>query len=381
MESTLKGHGYEVIVAKNGAEALLSAKAEPPDLIVADILMPVMDGFELCKRWRAEETLKRIPFMFYTATYTDPKDERLALEIGADRFVLKPQKPDVFLGIIREMLEESRKNGGVREKQTCEKEVEILREYNEALFRKLEKKVTDLEWEIRERKRAEEEARLTNQKLALMTEVAYQDIHNKLTALRGFVELSRKASTEDERLTFVEKEVEILGIISNLIQKTKDYLQMGKNQPQWLTLEPMIEIQFSRISREHEISLSCNLKGLEIYADPLISRVFYNLLHNSVVHGKTVTRISFTFREVAERIVLLCEDDGEGISPELAVDLFHRISGGEGRFGLFFAREFLTIQGMEIAQTGVYGEGARFEIIIPKGKYRFSENSRKQQES
>ncbi len=94
----LEGHGYSVELARNGAEALDKARESPPDAIISDILMPVMDGFALCRAWRADERLAGIPFIFYTATYTDPKDEKLGLGLGADAFITKPAEPDELHG-------------------------------------------------------------------------------------------------------------------------------------------------------------------------------------------------------------------------------------------------------------------------------------------
>ena len=93
LESLLKGYGYGTVTANNGAEALGLGLKEPPDLIIADILMPVMDGYTLCREWKKDDTLKNIPFIFYTATYTHPKDGEFALSLGADRFIIKPQEP------------------------------------------------------------------------------------------------------------------------------------------------------------------------------------------------------------------------------------------------------------------------------------------------
>ncbi|MEK7877355.1 MAG: response regulator, partial [Pseudomonadota bacterium] len=70
LQEVLKGQGYRVATARNGAEALQKARQSPPDLIVTDILMPVMDGFSLCWEWKHDERLKRIPLICYTGTYT-----------------------------------------------------------------------------------------------------------------------------------------------------------------------------------------------------------------------------------------------------------------------------------------------------------------------
>ena len=370
LESILKGHHFEVVSTKNGAEALDAALNNPPDLIISDILMPVMDGFELLRRWRADERLKHIPFIIYTATYTDPKDERFALNLGADRFIIKPQKPDVLSRIVGDILLEFQQKQSAAQEPLLS-ETESLRQYNEVLFRKLEKKVKQLEDEVAEHRKSEERTHLANRKLALMTEVTYQDIQNKVTALRGFTELSRNPKEASDRIGFIDKQMEILETIQNLIKKTKDYLQMGTDNSRWIALEEIIPMQMSLQSQKHTVSLVCDLHGLEIYTDPLIARVFYNLIHNAIGHGEHVTRISFSSREEPVGLRLVCEDDGVGIPSDKKRQIFNRIVGGEGKFGLFFVREFLTLFGMSIQETGIPGKGARFEITLPKGAYRF----------
>lgn len=145
LESLLKGVDYKISTAKNGAEALALARKYPPDLIITDILMPVMDGFTLCKEWRKDEVLKKIPFIFYTAAYTSPQDIKYALRLGADRFLIKPQEPSVFLTIVKQVLDES-EMGLIKSKPELEKsETESLREYNAVLFRKLEDKLIQTE--------------------------------------------------------------------------------------------------------------------------------------------------------------------------------------------------------------------------------------------
>jgi CheY-like chemotaxis protein len=370
LESILKGCHYETVSAKNGAEALDTAVNNPPDLIIADILMPVMDGFELCRRWKADERLKQIPFMFYTATYTDPKDEQFALNLGADRFIVKPQKPDVLCRMVTDILSEYQKNRTAAEPTL--NEMESLRQYNEVLFRKLEKKVKQLDGEVAGHRLAEERIILANRKLTLMTEVTYQDIQNKLTALGGYIALSKTPKSEPERIASIDKQMEILSTIQNLISKTKDYQKMGVDRSRWVGLEETIRMQLALQSQKHTLLLDCDLRGLEIFTDPLIARVFYNLIHNALRHGGTVTRITFSWRKDPAGLLLVCEDNGMGIPAGEKSRLFDRVVGGSGKFGLFFVREFLTLSGMTIEETGTPGRGARFEITVPAGMYRFA---------
>jgi len=373
LESILKGYRFDVVAAKDGAGALDAALRNPPDLVVADILMPVMDGFELCRRWKNDERLKHIPFMFYTATYTDPKDEAFAKSLGADRFVVKPQKPEVRGRIVGEVVREFSTKGPLVKCPTID-ETESLRLHNEVLLRKLERRNRQLDCEVSGHRQAEEKSSLANAKLALMTDVANQDIQNKVTALRGFTELSRRSENGTDRVAVIEKQIEILDTIQNLIIKTRDYQQMGIDQSRWIAPDEIIRMQMALQSQKHTVSLTCDLPGLEINCDPLISRVFYNLINNAIRHGGQISRISFSCREVPEGLILVCEDDGHGIPPDEKPFIFDRISGGEGKFGLFFVREFLHLSGMSIQETGISGNGARFEITVPDGMYRFATN-------
>jgi PAS domain S-box-containing protein len=144
LETMLKGMGWEVTSAENGEDALDKARLNPPDLIVTDILMPVMDGYALCRQWKSDDKLKTIPLVFYTATYTGPKDEKFALSLGADLFIIKPQEPDIFMDMLKKVLGEKYTARQVVNKPLGE-EMEFFRQHNETLFRKLEKKMSELE--------------------------------------------------------------------------------------------------------------------------------------------------------------------------------------------------------------------------------------------
>lgn len=166
LESLLKGNGFQVASARNGEEALERLRAESFDIIVSDILMPGMDGYRLCREIKADPALRDIPFVFYTATYTDPKDFEFGLSLGADRFLVKPMEPDAILQELSELLASRASSPPDRSGDPSPEEMGFLRLHNEALFRKLEKKMAaleeanrELEKEVRTRERTEKELR------------------------------------------------------------------------------------------------------------------------------------------------------------------------------------------------------------------------------
>ncbi|MCX6560719.1 MAG: PAS domain S-box protein [Candidatus Aminicenantes bacterium] len=186
----LEKNGFDVVAAANGREALEKAGAHPPDLIVSDILMPVMDGYALCRRCKSDERLKRIPFVFYTASFTEQKDERFALSLGADRFLLKPQEPGVLLRALQEVLCADPAVEPPAIKPLGE-ELEFFRSYNEVLFNKLEKKMLDLEIAKRQFETLAERYRLSFENVSdviymIDTDLVVQSISPSVEKMLGF---------------------------------------------------------------------------------------------------------------------------------------------------------------------------------------------------
>ncbi len=186
LESLLKSSGYEAFSARNGKEALHLARKGRFDLIISDVLMPEMDGFCLCRECKKDDFLKQIPFIFYTATYTEPKDEIFALSLGADKYIHKPQDPEVFIGIVHQVLDEVGKNMISLHPPPAVPEEVVLKEYNATLIRKLEDKmqqtednertlrnyILELEKSIEARKIAEEALKNSERQFRILTETA-----------------------------------------------------------------------------------------------------------------------------------------------------------------------------------------------------------------
>lgn len=145
LEVMLKSEKYDVTRALNGEEVLQHLKKVKYDLIISDILMPVLDGFQLCRTCKTDPILKNIPFIFYTATYINDQDKDFALSLGADRFIIKPIESVEFMNIIREIIHQYiNDNLPVKESQINDEKLYFL-EYSKRLSNKLENKILKLE--------------------------------------------------------------------------------------------------------------------------------------------------------------------------------------------------------------------------------------------
>jgi two-component system cell cycle sensor histidine kinase/response regulator CckA len=141
----LESQGFEIDLARNGAEALAKARDDPPDLIISDVLMPIMDGFALCRDCKADERLNAVPFVFHTATYTDQKDSQLAMAIGADAFITKPVEPEDFMTEITAVLSRAESAHSTVPREPEIAEADFAREHSEALIRMVEQKIQQVE--------------------------------------------------------------------------------------------------------------------------------------------------------------------------------------------------------------------------------------------
>jgi PAS domain S-box-containing protein len=154
LRTLLQGHGFQVEEVRNGAEALSAARRAPPQLVICDLLMPVMDGYALLRQWHADAQLRDVPVIVHTATYTDPQDEQLALTLGADAFVAKPTEPEDLMVTVNAVLARAARRGPVTQATSLPDDEGVLRLYSEVLIAKLERKTLQLEQGVVERDNA-----------------------------------------------------------------------------------------------------------------------------------------------------------------------------------------------------------------------------------
>ena len=208
-----------------------------------------------------------------------------------------------------------------------------------------------------------------NKKLNLLSSITRHDILNQLTALAGYLDMMDKESLDPKIRKYIDVEKRIAETIRKQIQFTKDYHEIGVRSPEWYDVKKTIETVTASLALPNGI-LKIGIRNLSIYADPLLEKVFYNLVENARRHGKRVSSITFSSVSRADSITIVCEDNGEGIPEEYKEAIFNREHFKNTGFGLFLSREILGITSLTIRETGEPGKGGRFEITVPQGYFR-----------
>ncbi|HWQ67675.1 MAG TPA: HAMP domain-containing sensor histidine kinase [Methanospirillum sp.] len=215
-----------------------------------------------------------------------------------------------------------------------------------------------------------------NKKNRLLTSLTRHDLLNQITIIQSFnaVAIEEIVKSDPEKIQKYLSHVMLAGKqIEKMIRFTKEYEEIGISAIGWQQVNRIITSSDEEFALDAFIMDNAIPDNLEIYADPIIRKVFMALLEQSICHGqKSTIHIRLSCSKSDDRLLIIYEDDGAGIPPERKELIFDSVYGKHAGPGLFLAREILSITGLSIRECGVQGEGARFEISVPEGKFRGS---------
>jgi len=413
LEALLGGHGWTVQSARHGGEALVLARETPPDIVVSDLLMPVMDGYSLLRHWRADDRLAGIPFVVYTATYTNPEDERLALELGADAFLIKPADPELLMQRLHAALA-AKPSRSVPDGASGDEEPPpppgaddaLLLRHNQALLRKLERKMAQLEEsnrtlqaDIAERERVErersalEEQLLQARKMEAIGTLAggiAHDFNNILGAIAGNAELARMEPDLPESVrTGIDEIVKATDRAKRLVQQILTFSRRTRVEPRPVSLPEIARETLSLLRSTIPAGIDLDLVIREpvpnVLADTTqLHVVVLNLVTNAWhaidgTAGRIEVELSGTATPEAigangngtpDAARLVVRDNGHGMDPETRQRIFEpfyttKAPGVGTGLGLSVVHGLVRDLGGNIVVDSRPGAGTTFEVRLP----------------
>ncbi|MGD0081555.1 MAG: hypothetical protein ABSB80_13020 [Methanoregula sp.] len=222
---------------------------------------------------------------------------------------------------------------------------------------------------------AEHALKLSNRKLHLMNIIAWHEIQNKVTGIRGFVELSKDLAADEDTRFYIEKEEEILKQIHGLIQCSIEYQQIGMKPHHWENVRNTISTVIA-IMEVDSLQMDLDVGSLELFCDPILGRMFSLLIENTIKNLHTSPKIHIWYKETTEGLTLFYQDNSAGIPLTQKESLSAGTIIKAEDFFMAFVHDILEFSGMGIKETGEQGGGVCFEISVPGDRYRFGDNSR-----
>ena len=224
--------------------------------------------------------------------------------------------------------------------------------------------------DITDRKKIEEDLLVVNQKLNLFSSITRHDIRNQLSLIFLAID-TLSGHQEPDRVTSQVERIESASLrIKNFIDLAREYQEIGIRKPVWKpVLQTFLDVTATMNCTVAFGECTYNCGNVLVYADPLLEKVFFNIVDNSIKNVTGAPCIQIRCYESAEGLIIAIRDNGPGIPDEEKELIFSKGYGKGTGLGLFLVREILSITGMKIRETGIYGEGAMFEITVPPGRY------------
>jgi len=420
LELTLQNAGFAVQCAADGAEAMQVALAEVPDVIITDALMPVIDGFELCRQCKRDADLKHVPIIIYSGDYEREEDQKFGLSLGAFRYLLKPAPPAEIVGAVNQALSESRRFFGTDADRTLDQEMQQLRSYNEILFVKLENKMIQLQQTIDEHKKSEEALKLMQgqivqqEKMASIGQLAAGVAH-EINNPMGFItsnltSLAKYASRLDEYIAALQQsmfscpshpdtiEIDLLRqklkvdyVISDMCELIKESLD-GANRVSRIvqdlkSFSRVDQVESCRTNLNEALTTTINIAWNELkYIATLerdfneipdlicfpqqLNQVFLNLLVNAAQSIEKQGVITVRTWSDGDNIFVSVADTGKGMTAEVKKHVFEPFfttkDAGKGTgLGLSISSDIIHKHGGQISVESELGIGTTFTVRLP----------------
>jgi PAS domain S-box-containing protein len=230
--------------------------------------------------------------------------------------------------------------------------------------------ILEIDRDITERKKAEGALQQVTKKLTLLNSVTFNDIQNAVFSLNGYFSLEKTSDGSTNSKKYLDREEESIKKILTALNFAKNYQDLGITPPQWQNVRQSFILGISHLDFS-SVQRSVFLEDLEIYADSLLERVFFTLADNVLKHAKTATKVTIGYQFANNGLILFFADNGNGIPDAIKEKIFDRGFGSQKGMELFLVREILSITGITIHETGIMGKGARFEMFVPNGAFRF----------
>ncbi len=213
--------------------------------------------------------------------------------------------------------------------------------------------------------------RMANTKIHFLNSIVRHDINNQLTVLNGYLSLMEPGDNSTHSPNIVKILLGATEKINKMVTFSSEYKDIGIRLPAWINLSVVFQSARSAfIAGSVRIIPNPVCQELELFCDPALTKVFHQLIDNSLRHGKTLSEISLLWKRENGGVIIVYEDNGAGIADHLRPTLFQPGNGKKIGYGLFLVREILAISGFTITETGTSGKGVRFEIFVPAGSFR-----------
>ncbi|NMB78642.1 MAG: transporter substrate-binding domain-containing protein [Methanomicrobiales archaeon] len=260
-------------------------------------------------------------------------------------------------------------------REVAKKTAELSRQHEELLaaYQQLRSTEEELRRNYTDLAMSEKALRQARRKLQELSTLTTQDIRSGFFSLTGYITLAKGAGSPDAAKELLIKSDEILQKIQNSLLAAKKYQDLGMRQPAWQDVNIVFLSAISHLDFIH-VARSVKLDNMEIFADPLLEDVFTTIMRNVIVHGGNADAVRLFYRKNADNsVTIIAENRGPGIPRDQKERIFSRDYPRKEGLGLYLAREILSITDITIAETGDPDVGARFEITVPEGEYRFAD--------